>query len=76
MPGAVSASYTRLPEYLASRIPVRGRLLVHCASGARSAAASAYLAREGREVLYVNDDWSAWAAEGPVERGAESRATV
>lgn len=60
IPGAVNAPYTRLPEYLETRIPAGRRLVVHCESGARSAVASAWLAAEGREVLYVDDDWSAW----------------
>ncbi|MEO1077772.1 MAG: MBL fold metallo-hydrolase, partial [Bacteroidota bacterium] len=38
VPGAVNASYTRLPEYAESRIPADQTLLVHCASGARAAA--------------------------------------
>ena len=70
IPGAVNAPYTRLPEYLSDRIP-QGRLLVHCESGARSAVASAALAARGRDVLYVDDDWSTWIARGgAVERDA------
>jgi len=69
VPGAVHVPYTRLPR-LEDRIP-RGRtLLVHCASGKRSSAASAYLAGRGFEVRFVDDDWSGWGATGrPVERG-------
>ena len=52
--GALNASYTRLPEYEAD-LPTEETLVVHCASGARAAAASAYLARTGRTVKYVND---------------------
>jgi len=59
--GALNASYTRLPEY-ESDLPRNGHLVVHCASGARAAAASAYLACTGRTVLYVNDSFAHSAA--------------
>ncbi len=55
VPGAVNASYTRLPAYLESRVPQGQTLLVHCASGARSASAVAFLARNGYKVKYVSD---------------------
>ncbi len=54
IPGAVSASYTRLPDYVQDRVPRGKTLVVHCVSGARSAAASAFLARQGFDVKYVN----------------------
>lgn len=70
VPGAVNAPHTRLPEFVESRIPQGRALIVHCESGARSAVASAWLAARGRQVLYVNDDWSAWVdSGGDVERG-------
>ncbi len=62
VPGAASASYTRLPAYLEDRIPVSQTLLVYCASGARSAAASAFLARAGYDVKYVNGAFADYAA--------------
>jgi hydroxyacylglutathione hydrolase len=69
VPGAVHAPYTRLPR-LEDRIPDGETLLVHCASGKRSAAAAAYLAAKGHDVRFVDDDWSGWVASGrPVERG-------
>ena len=61
--GAVNASYSRLPEY-ESDLPRDGRLVVHCASGARAAAAAAFLARTGRDILYVNDAFDNYAATG------------
>jgi hydroxyacylglutathione hydrolase len=71
IPGSINASYTRLPVYLPDRVPAEGTLVVHCQSGARSAAAAAYLARAGRDVRYVAEPWSAWVdAGGAVERGA------
>ncbi|PQJ34312.1 MBL fold metallo-hydrolase [Salinibacter sp. 10B] len=54
--GALNASYTRMPEYEAD-LPTDKTLLVHCASGARAAAASSFLRRTGRDVVYVNDDF-------------------
>ena len=60
LPGAVNASYTRLPDY-ADRLPSNGSLLVHCLSGARAAVAASYLAREGRDVHYINDLFTAYA---------------
>jgi hydroxyacylglutathione hydrolase len=58
--GALNASYTRMPEYEAD-LPEDKTLLVHCASGARAAAASAFLRRTGRDVVYINDDFENYA---------------
>ena len=55
VPGSVNASYTRLPDYL-DRIPSDKTLLVYCSTGARAAAASAYLARLGHSVVLINDN--------------------
>lgn len=66
VPGAVNASYTRLPEY-ASGLPRDETLLVHCRTGARSAVAAAYLARIGHDVKYVSDAWEPYAATRPTE---------
>ena len=70
VPGAVNASYTRLPAYEGDRLPEGQTLLVHCASGARSAAASAYLAREGYSVAYVNGRFGDYAEAHPTHTGA------
>ncbi|GAB5550134.1 MAG: MBL fold metallo-hydrolase [Sandaracinaceae bacterium] len=69
VPGSVNASYTRLPDYAPDRIPEGKTILVHCASGARSAAASAFLAREGYDVAYVNGSFGAFAEGHEVETG-------
>lgn len=61
VPGAQNASYTRLPAYLDTRVPKGKTLYVHCMSGARSAAASAFLAREGYDVRYVNGSFPEYA---------------
>jgi len=69
VPGAVHVPYTRLP-LIEERIPRDVTLLVHCATGKRSAAASSYLAGRGYDVHFVDSDWSRWVASGqPVERG-------
>jgi hydroxyacylglutathione hydrolase len=67
VPGAVSAAYTRLPVYARERIPSGKRLLVHCASGGRSAVAAAFLAREGFDVTFVNGKFEKYRELGPVE---------
>ena len=74
IPGAVHASYTRLPSYARERIPREKTLLVHCAGGGRSAAAVAYLAREGFEVTLVDDLLGAYAKEGKLQTEGASRA--
>lgn len=60
--GALNASYTRMPEYMAD-LPDDKTLLVHCQSGARAAAAVSYLRKEGRDVKYVNDDFEEYQEE-------------
>ena len=70
VPGAVNASYTRLPDYVETRIPEDSTLLVHCVSGARSAAASAFLARRGYDVKYVNGSFADYAEAHDVETGS------
>ena len=66
VPDAVSASYTRLPSFVDDRIPAGKHLLVHCASGGRSAAAAAFLAREGFEVTFIDGEFSNWEEHGEV----------
>ncbi len=53
VPGATNISYTRLADRL-EEVPRSSKLLVHCAGGARSAVASAFLVREGFDVVYVD----------------------
>ena len=69
IPDAISASYTRLPEYAKERIPSDTTLFVHCGSGARAATAAAFLVREGYDVVYVNGSFGAYAQNGEVARG-------
>ncbi len=53
--GALNASYTRMPEY-EKDLPTDKTLLVHCRTGRRAAAASAFLRRAGHDIVYVNDE--------------------
>jgi hydroxyacylglutathione hydrolase len=76
VPGAVNASYTRLPDYVDERVPEEKTLLVHCASGARSAAASAFLARNGYDVKYVSEAFAEYAERHEVETGQPALATA
>ncbi len=68
VPDAVNASYTRLPETVAA-LPKEGPLLVHCATGARSAVAASWLARQGRSVRYVSGRFEDWARDGQAVKG-------
>lgn len=58
---AVNVAHTRLKARI-GEVPTEGPLLVHCRSGARAAAAAAYLAREGHEVVYVDGLFADWLA--------------
>jgi hydroxyacylglutathione hydrolase len=51
-----------MPEYVKG-LPEDKTLLVHCKSGARAAAASAFLKSVGRDVKYVNDAFMDYAAK-------------
>ncbi len=66
IPGAISASYTRLPSLARERIPEGRHLLVHCVSGGRSAAAASYLAREGFDVTFIDGEFASWREHGEV----------
>lgn len=69
VPGAINASYTRLPQYVAERLPGTDTpLLVHCLGGARAAAAASYLARLGYDVTHVDGAFADFT--GDVETGA------
>jgi hydroxyacylglutathione hydrolase len=59
LPGAVNIAHTRLAGRL-DEVPREGRLLVNCRSGARSAAASAYLKRAGYDVVNLRGGMLAW----------------
>ncbi len=59
--GALHIAQSRLAVEQ-SRIPRGVPLTVHCAQGGRAALASAYLARLGFDVTYVDDDFAAWRA--------------
>ncbi len=58
-PEARNIAHTRLLDRI-KEVPVDKPVLVHCKSGARAAAASALLEREGVSVYYVNDAVEPW----------------
>lgn len=58
-PQALNISHTRLMDRL-EEIPTDKPVLVHCKSGARAAAASALLEKEGFVVQYINDAVDPW----------------
>lgn len=73
VPGAINASYTRLPEYL-DRIPKDKPLAVHCLTGIRASVASAYLAAQSYKVLWVNDDFDDYKRKGTVQTSSLAEA--
>ncbi len=79
VPGAIHASYTRLPSYARERIPREQVLLVHCGSGVRAAVATAFLAREGFDARFVDGPFSRYREIGQVAReesGTQAAGTV
>ena len=62
VPGAVNIAHTRLLDRL-DELSKEKDLIVHCASGARSAAASSLLERHGFKVHYVDDGFSNYPSE-------------
>ena len=58
---ATNVAHTRLLERL-GELPKDRKLLVHCLSGARAAAASALLESEGFDVCYVDDAFANYRA--------------
>ena len=69
VPSSVHIPHTRLAARLGD-VPAGAPVFVHCQSGVRAAVASALLAREGVDVVYVNDGFPHYREIGPVETGA------
>jgi hydroxyacylglutathione hydrolase len=71
VPGAINIPYTRIAlEH--RRLPVDRPLLVHCATGARAAAAFSALERLGYHGYVVDDDFSRYPADlAPVFSGGK-----
>lgn len=68
LPGAMNIAHTRLLSRL-SAVPKDRPILVHCASGGRSARACSLLQRHGYEVTNLAGGMLAWQQAGaPVER--------
>ena len=68
VPGATNIAHTRLADRL-GEVPAGRPLYVHCQSGVRAAAASAFLAARGLDVVYVRDGF-------PRDRESAGRAEV
>jgi hydroxyacylglutathione hydrolase len=67
--GAVHVPFWEL-EQRTGEVPA-GEVWVHCASGFRAAIAASLLDRAGRQVVYVDDDWSHAAEAGlPITTGS------
>lgn len=60
--GALNFAHTRLFNRK-DEIPQGSKYLVHCMSGGRSAVASAYLKREGHDVVLVDDEFTSYMTE-------------
>jgi hydroxyacylglutathione hydrolase len=60
---ARNIAHTRLPEHLAS-LPRDEPILIHCQTGARSAAAASYLKSQGFDVVNVAGGAKAWQESG------------
>lgn len=67
---ATNIAHTRLMSRL-DEVP-DGKLLVHCRSGVRSARASAYLQRLGREVINLRGGFLAWEQEHKTVQDADA----
>lgn len=62
-PGARHIPLNRLPHRIKD-LPPRRTIITVCRSGARSARAAAFLAREGHEVMNLTGGMMAWARAG------------
>ncbi len=71
VPGALNIAHTRL-RARREELPNGVRFLVYCRTGARAAAASAYLESLGHEVVYADGMFADWATRAGVPVGAES----
>ena len=56
-PGAKNIAHTRLDDHL-SELPKDKKIAVHCLSGARACAASAFLQSKGFDIVYIDDKFS------------------
>lgn len=73
VPGAQNLAYTRLVPRK-DEVQKGGRVAIHCKTGGRAAVASAFLAREGHDVIYVEGDFEEWALENDLATGAPALA--
>jgi hydroxyacylglutathione hydrolase len=57
--GALNIAHTRLLDRI-DEVPEDKTLLVHCQTGGRSSVASAFLAKNGRNVVLIDDDFETY----------------
>jgi hydroxyacylglutathione hydrolase len=72
VPDSLNISHTRLRARL-GEVPRERTVYVHCASGARAAASTAFLVREGVRAVDVDGNFSSWQPQPAAE--AANRAT-
>jgi hydroxyacylglutathione hydrolase len=70
VPDALNVAHTRL-RVRKDELPRDAKLLVYCRTGARAAAASAYLERLGHDVVYVDGAFADWQASAPASVGGQ-----
>ncbi|WP_412069953.1 MBL fold metallo-hydrolase [Rubrivirga sp. IMCC43871] len=76
VPDATNVAHTRLADRL-DEVPAGSPLYVHCQSGVRAAVASAFLAKHGHDVVYVNDGFPHYREiADDVETGVPADATA
>ncbi len=67
IPGSLHLPIHLVPDRMAE-LPRDARLWVHCASGFRASIAASLLARDGREVVLIDDEYSNAEELGLVEQ--------
>ncbi|NBV63895.1 MAG: rhodanese-like domain-containing protein [Planctomycetes bacterium] len=73
--GSLNIPYTRLATRLAD-LPREKPILVHCALGGRSAAATAMLQRLGLDVTNMAGGFEAWRKAGLPTRGSAAAGSL
>ena len=71
VPGAINVAHTRL-RVRKDELPDDTKFLVYCRTGARAAAASAYLETLGHDVVYVDGEFADWQQAARAAHAAES----
>lgn len=75
LPSATNIAHTRLMGRM-DEVPPGSTLLINCRSGVRSARASAFLARQGREVINLKGGFLAWEKAAATIEHRSNRSSV